>query len=210
VPSTDDLIAGLVADLRPVTPLMSWPRRMTAWSAGAALWLSLVVVVVTIGRAPETVAPSVGLGLHAVLLLTAGFGSAAVALRRGVPGDARAGDLLTVLPMAAWLGAAGAAGWPGLAGVEWACVAVCLGAAAVPGAWLTALLVNAAPMGSVVTRGLVAVGCVALGAFAAEFTCSHATGGHLYSSHAAPAAIAIAAGVAGSTMLGRSLERKVP
>lgn len=213
--STDDLIAALMADVRPVTPLAPWPVRLSTWCAVATLWVSIVVVTTGLRHDwGDGVVPA-GVGLHVGLLLAAGFGAAAASLRRGVPSDGRAGDAVVLLPMAAWFIAAAwaASVGPASAGAvraNWACAAVWLAASALPGALLAAQLARAAPLDSMLTRGLVSVAGVALGTLAAELTCANADAGHLLLSHAAPAGIAIAGGAAGSAKLARFLERMFP
>lgn len=203
--STDELIAALVVDMRPVTPLPPWPARLTVWSLASGLWVGVWLLLWF--DAPSGAVWASGVGWqHTAWLVTAGFGSAATALRRGVPGDGRTWDLLFVTPAALWIVASGSVVWPDAGTLDWTCVVVCVGAAALPWGLLAVLVSRAAPP-TLTAHVLTAVGGVSLGALTAGLTCGHTGGGHHVASHLSPAALAIVAGVAVCCVSNKSYER---
>lgn len=194
--STDELIAALVNDLRPVTPLPAWPVRLALWATWAGLWVALWLLVVG-GRVDVWRAlGSITTWPRSLMLLTAGIGSAAVALRRGTPGDTRGWDPLVAGPVVLWLLVPWSAEWSGPLALDWTCVALCAVGALVPSLLLATLVAGAAPGYSPTTHVLTAVGGVSLGALTAGLACGHTDAGHQIASHVAPVALALVGCVA--------------
>lgn len=195
--ATNEVIAGLVRDLRPVRPLPLPGVRASAWAAAAAGIVAAVTALLGL-RADLTAVASVPVfQLHVVLLLVAAIGSATAALASAVPGEPmshwrRAAAPLAVFAWGVWLcaevwwfAADGGAWWPIAAGFGCAAKAAAIGAA--PAWLLIAMTVKAAPPDARRTGCYTGLAAAAVGAIGVEMTCPLNNPMHLLLWHAGPA-----------------------
>ncbi|MFM8535578.1 MAG: NrsF family protein, partial [Acidimicrobiia bacterium] len=89
--ATNELISALVRDLRPVSPLPMPRVRVARWAVATGVSTLIAIAVVGLRADLGAVALSPTFQVHALLLVIAAFGSAAVALASAVPGDPTAG-----------------------------------------------------------------------------------------------------------------------
>jgi len=178
--NTDDLIRRLSRDL-PVAPPLGRPfLRSIAWTAGAGIYVALVVMWMA---SPDAVTgrwwdPSFTVQQVAALATT--FTAAAAALSMTIPGRGRIAAMVAIALASVWLGLVVrgciqdwmAAGSVGLAlRDDWACVAGIPLTAAFPGLALAVMLRRGAPLqprptaalGALSVASLASLGmCVAL------------------------------------------------
>ena len=173
--NTDRLIRSLAEHVEPVTPLRRPLIRMAGWAAVAAMYLAVLVLVMSprddLGRRMQD--PRFVIEQAAALLT--GLAAAAAAFATVIPGYRRSVTLLPLLPLTVWIGtvAVGAVqeyaqfGGGVLTGqVDWACVVTILIGAAVPAGAMGVMLQRGAPLTprlSAALGGLAAAGMGNLG-----------------------------------------------
>jgi hypothetical protein len=215
--ATNDVIAGLVRDLRPVHPLAVPGVRTAAWAVATGAIAAIVTTLLGLRADLGAVAVVPSFHVHVVLLLFAALGSAAAALVSAVPGEAmgRWRRLVPFFTAAAWcvwliaevrwFAAAGGAWWPIAAG--WGCVAKAAAIASAPAALLIAMIAKAAPPELRRTCTYAGLASAAVGAIGVELTCPLTNPMHLLLWHAGPAmaAVPLAALAASLVVARRSL-----
>ena len=160
---TEHLIRTLVHDVEPVRPLRRPSLRASAWAAGAALYLGVVILVMSprddLGARIQD--PRFLVEQLAALLM--GVTAAAAALASVVPGHRRRVLLLPLAPLTAWLGIIGLGAWRDvqllgqgtvLFQADWSCVVTVLATAAVPAVAMVRMLRRGAPLTPHLTAGL--------------------------------------------------------
>jgi hypothetical protein len=140
---TEQLIHALATDVEPVTPLRRPTLRATAWVAGAAVYLAVLIAVMSPRDDLGATVQDTWFLIEQGAALLMGITAAAAALASVVPG--RRLRVLLLLPLASltvWLGLIGVralqdAQTVGLSAVmlqmKWRCVASILAGAALPG-----------------------------------------------------------------------------
>jgi hypothetical protein len=169
---TERLIRSLVDNLTPVRPLRRPWRRTAAWAAGAALYLAVLILVMS---------PRDDLGarmrdsrfvIEQVAALLTVLTAAAAAFASVVPGCRRRMLLLPLAPLTAWLGIVGIGALRDvqLSGqgavlfqADWHCVATVLAGATVPAVAMALMLRRGVPLTPHVTAGLGGLAAAGLG-----------------------------------------------
>lgn len=200
--ATNEVIANLVRELRPLAPL-PLPRTRTLWWAAASALITLGAVSAIGLRADlGSAATTPSFQMHALFLLVAAWGSAAAALTAAVPGEplsrsrqtapliALSGWCLWIGAELGWLAAAGGAWWPVAAG--WGCVAKSFAVGFLPAALLIMMIAKAAPPDLRRTGLFAGLSGAAVGAFGVEMTCPIVNPAHLLLWHAGPAVAIVA------------------
>jgi hypothetical protein len=169
---TEQLIARLSADVRPVRRLDAPIKRALLWIGISAPYLMLVVLVMS--PRPDL---TVKLGDLRYLVeqgaaLATAVLAAVAAFSLGVPGRPRAIALLPLPALAVWLGSLGEGCWQawvrldadGLAlSPDWICFPAIVFAGAIPGAAMVAMMRRGAPLAPHLTVALGALAAAALG-----------------------------------------------
>ena len=217
--TTDDVVAALVRDLKPVAPLPAPGVRVWQWGLVAAV--SGGVVVAAFGLRPDIAGAAGTLSFQAHIvflgLLTVLAGGAALVL--AIPGERlsqvrRSGPVGLAIALGAWLVAElalavahSSAAWALDSG--WGCVAKAMTMAAVPGAALVLMVGRGAsvdPRRAVTYAALAAAGVGALGA---ELTCPKTEALHLLVWHFGPLVVlTVVAMLAGAPMFARWIHRR--
>jgi hypothetical protein len=171
---TEELIASLTADARPVRPLAPPWRRLLAWLALAVPWVIAVVVIMS---------PRADLGdrlgdPHWVLeqgaALATALAAAVAAFCAGVPGRPRWERFLPLPPFVLWVGLLGLgciAAWlrAGPDGLtlypDWVCFPGIVLVGAGPAAAMAIMLRRGAPLAPVLSTALGALAAAALADF---------------------------------------------
>jgi hypothetical protein len=152
---TERLIRALAEDAEPVTPLRPPLLRMTAWAAIAAIYLAVLVVVMSPREDLARRMQEPRFLVEQTAALLTGLSAAAVAFATVVPGYSRRVLLLPLLPLSVWIGTVtvGALGEYAVAGaavltwqLDWACVRTILAGASVPGVAMGIMLHRGAPV----------------------------------------------------------------
>ncbi len=169
---TEQLIRTLTHDVEPVTPLRRPSLRATAWAAGAALYLGVLILAMS---------PRADLGarfhdprflIEQCAALLMGVTAAAAALASVVPGCGRRVLLLPLAPLTVWLGVVGFGAFQDvqLAGqgadlfqADWRCVATILAGAAVPAFVMVRMLRRGVPLNAHLTAGLGGLAAAGMG-----------------------------------------------
>lgn len=172
---TEHLIQSLARNVEPVPPLRRPSLRAAAWVAGAAVYLAVLIAVMSprddLGARVQDTQFLIEQG--AALLM--GVTAAAAALASVVPGKRlRLLLLLPVASLAVWLGLIGVrtlqdAQTLGLSvalQVNWRCVTAILAGAAVPAVAMARMLRRGAPLTPRLTAGLGGLAAAGLGNFA--------------------------------------------
>jgi hypothetical protein len=211
--ATNDLIAELVRDLRPVHPLPLPQVRATQWALMSAAIVAAVTTAIGLRADLIAAATAPPFQMHVLLLLIAAIGSAAAALASAVPGEPttlwrRIAAPLAVFGWCLWLSgevwgfaAAGEAWWPIAAG--WGCVAKTVAIGLVPGALLFVMIAKADPADLQRTSVFAALASAAIGAIGAEVTCPLTNPMHLLLWHAGPVVATVAVVVLATTLATR-------
>ncbi len=210
--ATDEMIANLVGDLRPVRPLPAPQARLVRW--GLLAVATTAIVTAGLGPRANLLASLATLPFyaHSVLLLLVALSSAIAALAMAIPGEQvrpsqRWAPVAAGLAWAAWLGAElwvsaanGGGLSPGTAGI--ACVAKAVVFGVAPGMALTVMLGRGLPSDTRTTMVFAALAAAAVGALGVQLTCPVTNPSHLLVWHGGPVVVAaLTAGVIGRTML---------
>ena len=178
--NTNDLIERLGSGLRPIAPLWRPGRRAAAWSIGAAVYLAVLVAVMSLvntragSTAPSFWAPQIAAVVMGVLASRAAFVSV-------VPGLPRRSLLWAVLAALVWMGTLVVASprdfaWATVlaASHEWVCVGfIVLGGA--PLMWMLAVMLRrGAPLRPATTAACAALAVGALANVGACLSLPHA------------------------------------
>ena len=178
--NTNDLIENLGSGLKPIAPLWRPGRRAAAWSVGAAIYLAIPVVVMSMvntragGAAPDFWAPQIAAVVMGVLASRAAFVSV-------VPGLPRRSLLWAVLAALVWLATLVVASpqdfdWATVlvANHEWVCVGfIVIGGA--PLMWMLAVMLRrGAPLRPATTAAFAALAVGALANVGACLSLPHA------------------------------------
>ena len=196
--TVDDLISGLVRDLKPVNPLAPPMVRAGQWGLIAVPAVALALAMTGVRSDVARAAATIQFQAHTVLLLLATAMAAAAALVLAVPGErlipwrARA-PLLAAAAWGAWLAAelwvAAVGPTVGALTIDngWGCVGKALAFDLVPGVALFTMMRRGAALDvrrAAMFAGLAVVG---IGALGLEFACPKVAPMHLMVWHAAPA-----------------------
>jgi hypothetical protein len=172
---TETLIRSLAEKVEPVRPLRSPWRRTAAWAAIAAIYLVVLVAVMSPRSDLSARMQEPGFLFEQTAALLTGLAAAVAAFASVVPGARRRMALLPLVPLLLWLGTVtvGAAQEYSLAGggalawrADWACVATVLVGASVPAAAMARMLRRGVPLSprlSAALGGLAAAGFGNLG-----------------------------------------------
>jgi hypothetical protein len=203
------VIAQLARDAAPVEPLPSPLARWCAWTLSAIV--AGVIVTILLGFLPR-LRPVVAAPVHdprfvLAALATGGLAllAAGAAFALSVPGAAR-GRFVRIVP---WLAAIAwaavlrtrlvAIGDPvaQIVTTPWhpVCVLLILTISALPGFWLFLMLRRAAPLQSLWTGALAALGTLALGALGTQFVCPIDAPAHHLVWHFSPVIVLSALGL---------------
>lgn len=209
--ATDELIASLVRDLRPVRPLPVPQVRLAQW--GLVAVATLVMVTAGLGARFNLLASLATLPFqaHAFLLLLVTLSAAIAALAMAVPGEQigrwrRLAPVAAGLAWTAWLlgelwvfAAQGHSLSPGMEGVG--CVAKAFAFSVAPGIVFTIMLGRGLPGDTRTTMVFAALAAAAVGALGVELTCPLTNPSHLLVWHGGPVVAAVlAAWVVGQAM----------
>ena len=152
---TERLILALAESAEPVTPLRPPLLRMTAWAAIAAIYLAVLVVIMSPREDLARRMQEPRFLVEQTAALLTGLSAAAAAFATVVPGYSRRVVLLPLLPLTVWVGtvSVGALGEYAVSGaavltwqLDWACVRTILAGASVPGIAMGLMLQRGAPM----------------------------------------------------------------
>lgn len=199
--ATDDVIASLVDDLRPVAPLRLPRVRLARWLMAAAALGAAAVAALGMRADIVPAARSVPFKVHVVLLALAVIGSAATALTVVIPGEpvSRLRRSAPVVAAGAWIAwltvevwsfvAVGHQAWPVASG--WGCVAKAATVGAAPSLLLAVMLARGAPSRVREAVTYAALAGAAIGALGVEVTCPLSNPIHLLLWHAGPAAAVV-------------------
>ena len=176
---TEELIDVLVSQMRPVRPLSSPARRVAAWAAICAPWVTLVVL--TMGLRPDLHArldDGRWLIEQAVAAATA-ITAAHAALGAGIPGRGRRWE--RVVPLAlltVWLGTLGHGcftAWHGhnpdglVWQSDWRCLPGVAMVGLIPGFAITRMISRGVPLAPIWTAALGALASAAMGEVGLQF-----------------------------------------
>lgn len=212
--NTNDLIEDLARGLEPSAPLSRPGRRAAAWSLGAAVYLSLIVVGVSVFKAR---APGAGAGLWVsqIAAVVMGLLASRAAFVSVVPGLPKGSRVWAVLAALVWLGTLVAASPPDF---DWAAVLsashewVCVGFIIVGGAplmWvLAAMLRRGAPLSPATTAAFAALAVGALANVGACLSLPHANSAVTFAWHGGVVlALVLVAALTGRLVFGWSVTR---
>jgi hypothetical protein len=171
---TEELIAALAADARPVRRLPAPSARVATWMAISVPWLAIAVLMMTLR--PDL---SAKLGEQRWLIeqgaaLATALAAAMAAFCAGVPGRPSWERYMPLAPLVLWLGVVGEgclSTWLhlGAQGVElrpdWGCFPSIVLVGAVPGAAMAVMLRKGAPLAPVTSVALGALASAALADF---------------------------------------------
>lgn len=219
--ATDEVIANLVRDLRPVRPLPVPQVRLVQWGLVAVT----TMVIVTAGLGPRAnlldSLATVPFHAHSILLGLVALSSAIAALAMAIPGEPvqpwrRWAPVVAGLSWAAvllgelWVFAVrGQSSWPGMEGVG--CVAKAFAFSVTPGLALMLMIGRSAPGDVRATMFFAGLAATAVGALGVELTCPLTSPSHLVVWHAAPvAAVVIAAYGFGRVVFGAFTRVRLP
>lgn len=209
--ATNDVIASLVSDLKPVSPLPLPRVRLWRWLAVSAALAT--VAVAALGRRGDLVsaASTPPFQAHVLLLLIAAVSSAGAALALAIPGEflaswRRAAPMVAVVAWGAWLvgellvlAASTGDVWPIAHG--WGCVAKAFAVGVTPGLLLAVMVGRGAPADPRAPVIFTALAAAAVGALGVEMTCPLTSPMHLLLWHAGPVvAVVLLASMFGRTM----------
>jgi hypothetical protein len=148
-PATDDLIRQLSSGASPARPLRDPWTRAAAWTLLAAIYVALVVAVMTPVEAWQNAWSDLPFVLQQLAALAVALTAAAAAFSMTVPGHHRTALLAAVVAASAWVGLLvtgcvadwTAAGRAGLApGADWGCAIGIPLVGLVPGVLLASML----------------------------------------------------------------------
>lgn len=166
---TEQLIADLARNVAPVQPLGRPWRRTLVWAVGTALYLALLIAVMS---------PRSDLGLRMadprfmleqLAALLTGLTAAAAAFATAIPGYRRDVVLVPLACLALWVAIVGAGAVQDVraAGVvfrgDWQCIATVLAGAALPAAMMAFMIRRAAPVRPYATAALAVLAAAGLG-----------------------------------------------
>lgn len=169
---TDRLIQELSNDVPPVTPLAGPSRRMLAWAAGAAVYIALMVLVMT---PREDLGARMGdpwFMFEQVAALGTGLSAAVAAFATSVPGRRREIVWLPLIAAVVWIALVGAgavrdmrlaAAGAAMFEMDWGCVGTVLAGAVVPAAMMAAMLRRGLTITPHVTAALGGLAAAGLG-----------------------------------------------
>ena len=209
--ATDELIASLVRDLKPVRPLALPRARFADW--GLIVGVTAAIVAAAIGLRLNFWASlsTIAFQAHIWLLAVCAATAAGAALMLAVPGERVSWwrRLAPVTAGSAWLfwlfvelriyAMSGAGLEPGWSGV--ACVAKAVAFSGTPGIALMIMLGRGAPPDARATLAFGGLAAAAVGALGVELTCPLTSPSHLLVWHAGP----VVAAVIASQLLGRAM-----
>jgi len=203
--NTNDLIDNLAAGLEPVAPL--WPpgKRAAAWSLGAALYVSLLVIGMSSGGTGTDGAGAM-FWVPQIAAIVTGLVASAAAFASVVPGLPKQSRAWAAAAALVWLGTLVVAS-PG--DVDWATVPVashewiCVGVIVVGGAPLMLALMlmlrHGAPLSPATTAALAALAVGTLANVGACLSLPHANGAITFAWHGGVVlALVVVAAVSGS------------
>lgn len=209
--ATDELIANLVRDLKPVRPLPLPRRRLASWAVIVGVAAAGVVAAIGLRVNLAVSLSTITFQVHVWLLLLCAATSAAATLMLVMPGE-RVTWLRRWLPATAvsawviwlagelWISAVNgerlAPGWVGAA-----CVAKAVAFSVTPGIALMIMLGRGAPGETRATMVFAGLAVAAVGALGVELTCPLTSPSHLLVWHAGP----VIAVVVTSMLLGRTM-----
>jgi hypothetical protein len=215
-----EVIARLVHDGHPVTPLPSPLVRWGAWTLKAVV--AAAIVTVLLGVRPELAVHLrdtrfvLAAAVTGILALTA----AADAFLLSVPGAApgRVARAIPLIAVIAWGGLL----WTRMMAIgdpvaeiiatprHPACVALILSISAIPGIWLFRMLRQAAPLETRWTGVCAALGALACGALGTQFVCPIDAPGHQLLWHFVPVVVLTLSGLVLGARLWPGTFRRLP
>ncbi len=195
---TENLIAALAADARPVRPLAPPATRLGRWLLIAMLFVGAGVLAFGLRADLAAAVIDPRFALTGALAVTTGLAAASAALILGVPGAERGplGRWLSVALLTLWsavmVALVGRQGWVMAGSLAWPWV-LCIAKVAIiaaPPAWVLFVMVRrAAPLRLSWAAGLAGIAGLSLGAFGVQFVCENWHAGHQLLTHYAPVVV---------------------
>lgn len=178
--NTNDLIENLGRGLEPIAPLWRPSTRAAAWSLGAAFYVGILVVGMSVGKS-GTAGAGTGYWVSQIAAVVMGLLASRAAFASVVPGSSKRAWLWAVLAAVVWLGTLAFASpwdfdWATVLGAthEWLCVGfIVIGG--VPLMWVLAVMLRrGAPLTPGATAAFAALAVAGLANVGACLSLPHA------------------------------------